>query len=203
MFLFENQDINIKKIQQSIKFQKKNRIQYIEFLEKRLKALITENKNLKKYSAMTNNKAINKENINNNISNNANNNISRNINNSNTSYSTEGNNSIYKTPNVTDRKSYLKKIEIKKSNEYKNSTKYSPYINRYEKNLNNVTNLNAQTAFEQQYSNMQGNNINVNINDDNSDRRTSSFMNNVSNRRSNNSSIDKNYVKPNLAKYRY
>ena len=125
------------------------------------------------------------------------------INNSNTSYSTEGNNNIYKTPNVTDRKSYLKKIEIKKSNEYKNSTKYSPYINRYEENLNNITNLNAQTAFEQQYSNKQGNNINVNINDDNSARRTSSFMNNVSNKRSNNSSIDKNYVKPNLAKYRY
>ena len=96
MFLFENQDINIKKIQQSIKFQKKNRIQYIEFLEKRLKALITENKNLKKYSAMTNNKAINKENINNNISNNANNNISRNImSNKNTPSNFYLNNKIY------------------------------------------------------------------------------------------------------------
>ena len=135
MYLFENQDANIKKIQQSIKFQKKNRIQYIEFLEKRLKSLIAENKNLKKYSAMVNNNnKINKENISNNLNNSFNNNINNNnisrnimsnknhhfylnnnkqnsyINNSNTSYSTEGNNNIYKTPNFTDRKSYLKKI---------------------------------------------------------------------------------------------
>ena len=221
MFLFENQDLNIKKIQQSIKFQKKNRLQYIEFLEKRLKSLINENKNLKKYTSIANsninnniNIGINNENVNNMNKNNIpNKNTSNNfylsnkqnayINNSNASYNIYGNNNnIYKTPNIADRKSNLKKIEIKKSNEYKNSIKYSPYINRYEENLNNVKNLNAQTAFEQQYSNRQGNNINVNINDDNSARRTSSFMNNLSNRRSNNSSIEKNYIKPNLGKYR-
>ena len=124
--------------------------------------------------------------------------------NNNTNYYMGGNsNSIYQTPNVTDRKSHLKKIELKQSNEYHNSIKYSPYINRYDENLNNVKNLNAQTALEQEYSNRQGNNINVNINDDNSARRTNSFMNNLSNRRSNNSSIDKNYIKPNFGKCRY
>ena len=223
MYLFENQDFNIKKIQQSIKFQKKNRIQYIEFLEKRLKSLITENKNLKKYSALVNNNSnnsINNENINNmnrNYIGNKNLVINNNLNynnnyknkqnayiNNNANYSIDGNNNIYKTPNVTDRKSNLKKIEIKKSNEYnKNSIKYSPYINRYDENLNNVKNLNAQTAFEQQYSNRQGNNINVNIHDDNSARRSNSFMNNLSNRRSNNSSLDKNYIRGNLGKNRY
>lgn len=226
MYLFENQDFNIKKIQQSIKFQKKNRIQYIEFLEKRLKSLINENKNLKKYSALVNNNALtnnnvnNNENINNmnrnyignkNLVNNINLNCNNNYNikqnayiNNNANYSIDGNNNIYKTPNVTDRKSNLKKIEIKKSNEYnKNSIKYSPYINRYDENLNNVKNLNAQTAFEQQYSNRQGNNINVNINDDNSARRSNYFMNNLSNRRSNNSSLDKNYIRGNLGKNRY
>ena len=229
MYLFENQDFNIKKIQQSIKFQKKNRIQYIEFLEKRLKSLINENKNLKKYSALVNNNAltnnnannsINNENINNmnrnyignkNLVNNNNLNFNNNYNikqnayiNNNANYSIDGNNNIYKTPNVADRKSNLRKIEIKKSNEYyKNSIKYSPYINRYDENLNNVKNLNAQTAFEQQYSNRQGNNINVNIHDDNSARRSNSFMNNLSNRRSNNSSLDKNYIRGNLGKNRY
>ena len=215
MFLFENQDFNIKKIQQAIKFQKKNRIQYIEFLEKRLKSLITENKNLKKYCGLANNISNNNENanhLNRNFMSNKNNtnnnslNYTQNalINNSSSNYSIDGNNNIYKTPNVTDRKSNLKKIEIKKSNEYnKNSIKYSPYINRYDENLNNVKNLNAKTAFEQQYSNRQGNNINVNINDDNSARRTNSFMNNLSNRRSNNSSIDKNYIRSNLGKNKY
>ncbi len=218
MFLFENQDLNIKKIQQSIKIQKKNRMQYIEFLERRLKSLITENKNLKKYFSMSNNNIntyANNENINNMNKNNMpnkntinnyylNNKQKAYINNSNASYNTDrSSNDIYNTPNLADRKSNLKRIEIKKSNEYKNSTKYSPYINRYDENLNNVKNLNAQTAFEQQYSNRQGNNINVNIHDDNSARRSNSFMNNISNRRSNNSSIEKNYISPNYGKYRY
>jgi hypothetical protein len=188
-------------MQQSIMFQKKNRIQYIEFLEKKYKSLILENKNLKKYNEMLmNNNLNNNENINNmnkNIANNKNiNNYYSNNNNkqnyynknNNVNYNIEGNNNIYKTPNVTDRKSNLKKIQVKKSDAYQNSIKYSPYISRYDENLNNVKNLNAQTAFEQQYSIKQGNNINVNINDDNSARRTtSSFMNNLSTKRSSNS----------------
>jgi hypothetical protein len=203
-------------MQQSIMFQKKNRIQYIEFLEKKYKSLILENKNLKKYYEMLmNNNLNNNENINNmnkNIANNKNiNNYYSNNNNkqnyynknNNVNYNIEGNNNIYKTPNVTDRKSNLKKIEVKKSDAYQNSIKYSPYISRYDENLNNVKNLNAQTAFEQQYSIKQGNNINVNINDDNSARRTtSSFMNNLSTKRSSNS-IEKNYYKQNFGKYRY
>ena len=197
-------------------FQKKNRIQYIEFLEKKYKSLILENKNLKKYYEMLmNNNLNNNENINNmnkNIANNKNiNNYYSNNNNkqnyynknNNVNYNIEGNNNIYKTPNVTDRKSNLKKIQVKKSDAYQNSIKYSPYISRYDENLNNVKNLNAQTAFEQQYSIKQGNNINVNINDDNSARRTtSSFMNNLSTKRSSNS-IEKNYYKQNFGKYRY
>lgn len=197
-------------------FQKKNRIQYIEFLEKKYKSLIIENKNLKKYNEMLmNNNLNNNENINNmnkNIANNKNTNnyYSNNNNkqnyynkNNNVNYNIEGNNNIYKTPNVTDRKSNLKKIQVKKSDAYQNSIKYSPYISRYDENLNNVKNLNAQTAFEQQYSIKQGNNINVNINDDNSARRTtSSFMNNLSTKRSSNS-IEKNYYKQNFGKYRY
>jgi hypothetical protein len=203
-------------MQQSIMFQKKNRIQYIEFLEKKYKSLILENKNLKKYNEMLmNNNLNNNENINNmnkNIANNKNiNNYYSNNNNkqnyynknNNVNYNIEGNNNIYKTPNVTDRKSNLKKIQVKKSDAYQNSIKYSPYISRYDENLNNVKNLNAQTAFEQQYSIKQGNNINVNINDDNSARRTtSSFMNNLSTKRSSNS-IEKNYYKQNFGKYRY
>jgi len=208
IFLFENQELNIKKIQQSIRIQKKNRLQYIEFLEKRVKALISENKNLKKYSEINNNM----NNINNNEINSKTNiaNISyysnnkNYINSNNSNYLLDSNSSLYKTPNVTDRKSHLKKIELKKSNEYQNSIKYSPYINRYDENLNNVKNLNAQTALEQQYSSKQGgNNINVNINDDNSARRTNSFMNNLSNKRSNNSSVDKNFIKQNFVKPRY
>ena len=197
-------------------FQKKNRIQYIEFLEKKYKSLILENKNLKKYNEMLmNNNLNNNENINNmnkNIANNKNiNNYYSNNNNkqnyynknNNVNYNIEGNNNIYKTPNVTDRKSNLKKIQVKKSDAYQNSIKYSPYISRYDENLNNVKNLNAQTAFEQQYSIKQGNNINVNINDDNSARRTtSSFMNNLSTKRSSNS-MEKNYYKQNFGKYRY
>ena len=197
-------------------FQKKNRIQYIEFLEKKYKSLILENKNLKKYYEMLmNNNLNNNENINNMnkyIANNKNiNNYYSNNNNkqnyynknNNVNYNIEGNNNIYKTPNVTDRKSNLKKIQVKKSDAYQNSIKYSPYISRYDENLNNVKNLNAQTAFEQQYSIKQGNNINVNINDDNSARRTtSSFMNNLSTKRSSNS-IEKNYYKQNFGKYRY
>ena len=144
----------------------------------------------------------NNKNINNYYSNNNNKQNYYNKNN-NVNYNIEGNNNIYKTPNVTDRKSNLKKIQVKKSDAYQNSIKYSPYISRYDENLNNVKNLNAQTAFEQQYSIKQGNNINVNINDDNSARRTtSSFMNNLSTKRSSNS-IEKNYYKQNFGKYRY
>jgi hypothetical protein len=208
MYLFENTEQNLKKLQQSIIIQKKNRLQYIEFLEQRVKSLLSENKGLKKYYSMNMNNVDNNNNTNKNLYNNYysnNNKQNAYINNSeNSNYSISSNNNIFKTSNVTDRKSFLKKIEIKKSNEYQNSTKYSPYINRYDENLNNVKNLNAQTVYEQQYSNRQGNNnINVNINDDNSARRTNSFMNNLSTRRSNNSSIEKNYIKQNYGKYRY
>ena len=208
MYLFENTEQNLKKLQQSIIIQKKNRLQYIEFLEQRVKSLLTENKGLKKYYSMNMNNADNNNNTNKNLYNNYySNNNKQNAyinNNESSNYSISSNNNIFKTPNVTDRKSFLKKIEIKKSNEYQNSIKYSPYINRYDENLNNVKNLNAQTVYEQQYSNRQGNNnINVNINDNNSARRTNSFMNNLSTRRSNNSSIEKNYIKQNYGKYRY
>ena len=47
--LFENQDPNIKRIQQIIKIQKKNKAQFINYLEHKIKSLAEENKNLKKY----------------------------------------------------------------------------------------------------------------------------------------------------------
>ncbi len=64
-YLFENADQNLKKIQQSIKIQKKNRLQYIEFLEQKVKALLNENKGLKKYYSMNMNNINNNENSNN------------------------------------------------------------------------------------------------------------------------------------------
>ena len=230
IYLFENQENNIKKIQQSIKIQKKNRTQYINFLEQKLKSLMQENKNLKKSYMVMNNNASNNisfneslnrsnssemsnymnsnlKNINNYSNENKQNNYQNNYYNNNknkNNYSIEAQNPLYKTPNIVDRGSNLKKIEIKKSNEcHQSSIKYSPYINRYDENLNNVKNLNAQTAFEQQYSNKQGNNINVNINDNNSARRRNSFINNISNRRSNHNSIERNYIKQNFGKNRY
>ena len=226
IYLFENQENNIRKIQQSIKIQKKNKSQYINFLEHKVKSLLLENKNLKKSfmemsNEINNNENINRNNIimnnindriNNNKKNTNNNNYSKDdrqntyINGSNSNYNIDIKNSIYRTPNIADRHSNLKKIEIKKSNEYQNSIKYSPFINKYDENLN-VKNLNAQTAFEQQISNRKGNNINVNINDNNSTRRSSPFINNLSNRRSNNrsnnGSIEKNYIKQNFGKYPY
>jgi len=229
IYLFENQENNIKKIQQSIKIQKKNRSQYINFLEQKVKSLMQENKNLKKSYMVMNNNASNNisfnESLNRSNSSEMNNYMNSNhknkynysnenkqnyyqnnyYNNKNkNNYNIDAQNTLYKTPNVVDRGSNLKKIEIKKSNEYHQSfVKYSPYINRYDENLNNVKNLNAQTAFEQQYSNKQGNNINVNINDNNSARRKNSFINNISNRRSNHNSIERNYIKQNFGKNRY
>ena len=229
IYLFENQENNIKKIQQSIKIQKKNRSQYINFLEQKVKSLMQENKNLKKSYMVMNNNASNNISFNESLnrsnssemSNYMNSNHKNKYNYSNenkqnyyqnnyfnnknkNNYNIDAQNTLYKTPNVVDRGSNLKKIEIKKSNEYhQSSIKYSPYINRYDENLNNVKNLNAQTAFEQQYSNKQGNNINVNINDNNSARRKNSFMNNISNRRSNHNSIERNYIKQNFGKNRY
>ena len=215
--IFENQDSSIKRIQQIIKIQKKNKAQFINYLEHKIKSLAEENKNLKKY-IISAERSVN-NNINNNrdlmsksyysthtVINNHNNNINNinNKNNMNTSFyncSTSStyninNNSIFKTPNVADRNSNLKRIEIKKSSERQSSVKYSPYINKCNDNLTNIKNLNAQTAFEQQYSSKTGNNINVNINDNNSNRRTINFS------RSRNSSIEKmNINQKNFGKY--
>ena len=190
--LFENQDSNIKCIQQIIKIQKKNKAQFINYLEHRIKSLAEENKNLKKYilileKTTTNN---NRENLNKSFYSNHTMNYNTNMNNSfyicsTTSSYNIANNSVFKTPNVADRNSNLKRIEVKKSSERQSSIKYSPYINKYNDNLNNIKNLNAQTAFEQQYSSKQGNNINVNINNNNSNRRSINFS------RSHNNSVEK------------
>ena len=190
--LFENQDSNIKCIQQIIKIQKKNKAQFINYLEHKIKSLAEENKNLKKYILMlekttTNN---NRENLNKSFYSNHTMNYNNNMNNSFYNYSTTSsynitNNSVFKTPNVADRNSNLKRIEVKKSSERQSSIKYSPYINKYNDNLNNIKNLNAQTAFEQQYSSKQGNNINVNINNNISNRRSINFS------RSHNNSVEK------------
>ena len=198
--LFENQDSNIKRIQQIIKIQKKNKAQFINYLEHKIKTLNEENKNLKKY-ILTAEKTSNNNYDNNNKENlsksyysnhtmnynyNNNNNLNNSFYNLSTSSSYNINNtSIFKTPNVADRNSNLKRIEVKKSSERQSSIKYSPYINKYNENLNNIKNLNAQTAFEQQYSSKQGNNINVNINNNNSNRRSINFS------RSRNDSIEK------------
>ena len=194
--LFENQDPNIKRIQQIIKIQKKNKAQFINYLEHRIKSLAEENKNLKKYiltaekNVNNNNNNNNRENLNKSFYSNHTMNYNNNINNSFYNYSTTSsynitNNSVFKTPNVADRNSNLKRIEVKKSSERQSSIKYSPYINKYNDNLNNIKNLNAQTAFEQQYSSKQGNNINVNINNNISNRRSINFS------RSHNNSVEK------------
>ena len=190
--LFENQDSNIKCIQQIIKIQKKNKAQFINYLEHKIKSLAEENKNLKKYilileKTTTNN---NRENLNKSFYSNHTMNYNTNMNNSFYNCSTTSsyniaNNSVFKTPNVADRNSNLKRIEVKKSSERQSSIKYSPYINKYNDNLNNIKNLNAQTAFEQQYSSKQGNNINVNINNNISNRRSINFS------RSHNNSVEK------------
>ena len=193
--LFENQDPNIKRIQQIIKIQKKNKAQFINYLEHRIKSLAEENKNLKKYiltaeKNVNNNNNNNRENLNKSFYSNHTMNYNNNMNNSFYNYSTTSsynitNNSVFKTPNVADRNSNLKRIEVKKSSERQSSIKYSPYINKYNDNLNNIKNLNAQTAFEQQYSSKQGNNINVNINNNISNRRSINFS------RSHNNSVEK------------
>ncbi len=205
--LFENQDPNIKRIQQIIKIQKKNKAQFINYLEHRIKSLAEENKNLKKYiltaekNVNNNNNNNNRENLNKSFYSNHTMNYNNNMNNSFYNYSTTSsynitNNSVFKTPNVADRNSNLKRIEVKKSSERQSSIKYSPYINKYNDNLNNIKNLNAQTAFEQQYSSKQGNNINVNINNNNSNRRSINFS------RSNNNSVEKIDVnQKNFGKY--
>ena len=193
--LFENQDPNIKRIQQIIKIQKKNKAQFINYLEHRIKSLAEENKNLKKYiltaeKNVNNNNNNNRENLNKSFYSNHTMNYNTNMNNSfyicsTTSSYNIANNSVFKTPNVADRNSNLKRIEVKKSSERQSSIKYSPYINKYNDNLNNIKNLNAQTAFEQQYSSKQGNNINVNINNNISNRRSINFS------RSHNNSVEK------------
>ena len=205
--LFENQDSNIKCIQQIIKIQKKNKAQFINYLEHKIKSLAEENKNLKKYiltaekNVNNNNNNNNRENLNKSFYSNHTMNYNNNMNNSFYNYSTTSsynitNNSVFKTPNVADRNSNLKRIEVKKSSERQSSIKYSPYINKYNDNLNNIKNLNAQTAFEQQYSSKQGNNINVNINNNNSNRRSINFS------RSNNNSVEKIDVnQKNFGKY--
>ena len=90
------------------------------------------------------------------------------------------NSGICSTPNIANMNANMKKIEIKQSSGIHSSSKYSPYINKYDENLNNIKNLNAQTALEQQYLNKNGANINVNINNNNSNRRNNSPYNNLS-----------------------
>lgn len=203
--LIENQDSNIKKMQQIIKIQKKNKAQFINYLEHKIKSLAEENKNLKKYIIAT------ERTVNNNYNNNrdlmsksyySTNTANYNMNNSFYNCSTSStynmnNNNIFKTPNVADRNSNLKRIEVKKSSERQSSIKYSPYINKYNDNLKNIKNFNAQTAFEQQYSSKTCNNINVDINNNNSNRRSS-----INFSRSHNNSIEKMKInQKNYGKY--
>ena len=179
--LIENQDSNIKKMQQIIKIQKKNKAQFINYLEHKIKSLTEENKNLKKYIIATERTVNNNNNNNRDLmsksyysTNTANYNMNNSFYNCSTSSTYNmNNNNIFKTPNVADRNSNLKRIEVKKSSERQSSIKYSPYINKYNDNLKNIKNFNAQTAFEQQYSSKTCNNINVDINNNNSNRRSS------------------------------
>ena len=192
--LIENQDSNIKKMQQIIKIQKKNKAQFINYLEHKIKSLAEENKNLKKYIIATERTVNNNNNNNRDLmsksyysTNTANYNMNNSFYNCSTSSTYNmNNNNIFKTPNVADRNSNLKRIEVKKSSERQSSIKYSPYINKYNDNLKNIKNFNAQTAFEQQYSSKTCNNINVDINNNNSNRRSS-----ITFSRSHNNSIEK------------
>ena len=203
--LIENQDSNIKKMQQIIKIQKKNKAQFINYLEHKIKSLADENKNLKKYIIATERTVNNNNNNNRDLmsksyysTNTANYNMNNSFYNCSTSSTYNmNNNNIFKTPNVADRNSNLKRIEVKKSSERQSSIKYSPYINKYNDNLKNIKNFNAQTAFEQQYSSKTCNNINVDINNNNSNRRSS-----INFSRSHNNSIEKMKInQKNYGKY--
>ena len=203
--LIENQDSNIKKMQQIIKIQKKNKAQFINYLEHKIKSLAEENKNLKKYIIATERTVNNNNNNNRDLmsksyysTNTANYNMNNSFYNCSTSSTYNmNNNNIFKTPNVADRNSNLKRIEVKKSSERQSSIKYSPYINKYNDNLKNIKNFNAQTAFEQQYSSKTCNNINVDINNNNSNRRSS-----INFSRSHNNSIEKMKInQKNFGKY--
>jgi hypothetical protein len=203
--LIENQDSNIKKMQQIIKIQKKNKAQFINYLEHKIKSLAEENKNLKKYIIATERTVNNNNNNNRDLmsksyysTNTANYNMNNSFYNCSTSSTYNmNNNNIFKTPNVADRNSNLKRIEVKKSSERQSSIKYSPYINKYNDNLKNIKNFNAQTAFEQQYSSKTCNNINVDINNNNSNRRSS-----ITFSRSHNNSIEKMKInQKNYGKY--
>ena len=203
--LIENQDSNIKKMQQIIKIQKKNKAQFINYLEHKIKSLAEENKNLKKYIIATERTVNNNNNNNRDLmsksyysTNTANYNMNNSFYNCSTSSTYNmNNNNIFKTPNVADRNSNLKRIEVKKSSERQSSIKYSPYINKYNDNLKNIKNFNAQTAFEQQYSSKTGNSINVDINNNNSNRRSS-----INFSRSHNNSIEKMKInQKNYGKY--
>ena len=203
--LFENQDSNIKRMQQIIKIQKKNKAQFINYLEHKIKSLAEENKNLKKYIIATEH-SVNNNNRDREImsksyysTNTANYNMNNSFYNCSTSstYNINNNNNILKTPNIADRNSNLKRIEVRKSSERQSSIKYSPYINKYNDNLKNIKNFNAQTALEQQYSSKTGNSINVDINNNNSNRRSS-----INFTRSNNNSIEKMKInQKNFGKY--
>ena len=203
--LIENQDSNIKKMQQIIKIQKKNKAQFINYLEHKIKSLAEENKNLKKYIIATERTVNNNNNNNRDLmsksyysTNTANYNMNNSFYNCSTSSTYNmNNNNIFKTPNVADRNSNLKRIEVKKSSERQSSIKYSPYINKYNDNLKNIKNFNAQTAFEQQYSSKTGNSINVDINNNNSNRRSS-----INFSRGHNNSIEKMKInQKNFGKY--
>lgn len=185
MFLFEDPDAQIKRLQQSLKFQKKHQSQYIAFLENKVKSLLNENSNLRRSINVMNGNINNNEKNNSNNLNNGKNcsiNDSLNSNSSNVKYEMDKYSTICSTPNITKMNANMKKIEIKQSNENYNSSRYTPYINRYNENLNNVKNLNRQTVLE--HSNKQNSNINVNINNNNSNRRSSPYISNFSNRNS-------------------
>ena len=204
--LFENQDSNIKRMQQIIKIQKKNKAQFINYLEHKIKSLAEENKNLKKYIIATEH-SVNNNNRDREImsksyysTNTANYNMNNSFYNCSTSstYNINNNNNILKTPNIADRNSNLKRIEVRKSSERQSSIKYSPYINKYNDNLKNIKNFNAQTAFKQQYSSKTGNSINVDINNNNNSIRRSSLYFS----RSHNNSIEKlKFNQKNFSKY--
>lgn len=206
--IFDNQDSNIKRMQQIIKIQKKNKAQFINYLEHKIKSLAEENKNLKKYIIVTE-RTVNNNNNNNYrdimsksyySTNTANYNMNNSFYNYRTSstYNINSNNNIFKTPNVADRNSNLKRIEVKQSSERQSSIKYSPYINKYNDNLKNIKNFNAQTAFKQQYSSKTGNSINVDINNNNNSIRRSSLYFS----RSHNNSIEKmKFNQKNFSKY--
>ena len=187
MFLFEDPDMQLRKYQQILKFHKKQQTQYISFLEKKVKSLMQENNNLhKSMKELKNNNnnigLMNKTSIN----------------------KKKDESELCSTPNIINMNANMKKIEIKNGTNEKNFSRYSTYVNSYEQNLNSIKNLNAQTALEQNYSSMHGGSINVNINNDNSNRRNNYYINGLSSTRNIGSrNKDRGSIKNNYSSKRY